>query len=79
ALGRSTQAVTAYRTALARRPDPRDALELGELYESLGMAAQARESYDRVRELAQRETSNGVDDELVLGRYEADHGDAQQA
>ncbi|MFG5722201.1 tetratricopeptide repeat protein [Streptomyces murinus] len=79
ALGRSTQAVTAYRTALARRPDPRDALELGELYESLGMAAQARESYDRVRELAQREASNGVDDELVLGRYEADHGDAQQA
>ncbi|OIK24575.1 tetratricopeptide repeat protein [Streptomyces malaysiense] len=79
ALGRSKEAVTAYRDALARRPSPRDALDLGELYESLGMAEQARESYDRVRELAQRETSDGVDDELVLGRYEADHGDAQQA
>ncbi|MFH8340296.1 tetratricopeptide repeat protein [Streptomyces sp. AM6-12] len=79
ALGRTTEAVTAYRNALARRPDPRDALELGELYESLGMAKQARESYDQVRELARRETSDGVDDELVLGRLEADHGDAQRA
>ncbi|MEW2618692.1 tetratricopeptide repeat protein [Streptomyces sp. NPDC048106] len=79
ALGRSAQAVSAYQSALARRPDPRDALDLGELYESLGMAQKAREQYDRVRELARRETSDGVDDELVLGRYEADHGDAQQA
>ncbi|TXJ80019.1 tetratricopeptide repeat protein [Streptomyces lavendulae] len=79
ALGRTKEAVTAYRAALARRPDPRDALDLGELYESLGMTTQARESYGQVRELARRETSNGVDDELVLGRYEADHGDAQQA
>ncbi|MER6329455.1 tetratricopeptide repeat protein [Streptomyces sp. NPDC001034] len=79
ALGRTTEAVTAYQAALARRPSPRDALDLGELYESLGMTQKAREQYDRVRELAQRETSGGVDDALVLGRYEADHGDAQQA
>ncbi|MFR9790944.1 tetratricopeptide repeat protein [Streptomyces sp. MB22_4] len=79
ALGRTTEAVTAYQAALARRPTPRDALDLGELYESLGMAPKAREQYDRVRELARRETSGGVDDALVLGQYEADHGDAQQA
>ncbi|CAK7284217.1 tetratricopeptide repeat protein [Streptomyces misionensis] len=79
ALGRPAEAVTAYRAALDRRADPRDALELGELYESLGRTAQARQSYDQVAELAKRETAGGVDDELVLGRYEADHGDAADA
>ncbi len=37
ALGRTTEALSAYRTALARHPRPEYALELGELYESLGM------------------------------------------
>ncbi|CAM5704939.1 hypothetical protein SGRIM128S_02643 [Streptomyces griseomycini] len=36
ALGRTAEALSAYRAALARQPRPEYALELGELYESLG-------------------------------------------
>ncbi|MFD9463450.1 tetratricopeptide repeat protein [Streptomyces sp. NPDC060027] len=79
ALGRTSEALRAYRAALAKRPAPRYALELGELYEKLGLGAAARVQYDLVRELVQRDAAAGVDDELVLGLFEADHGDRQAA
>ncbi|MCX4990618.1 lipopolysaccharide assembly protein LapB [Streptomyces sp. NBC_00568] len=79
ALGRTSEALRAYRAALAKRPAPRYALELGELYEKVGLGGAAREQYDLVRELVQRDASAGVDDELVLGVFEADHGDPQAA
>ncbi|WP_328555287.1 tetratricopeptide repeat protein [Streptomyces sp. NBC_00358] len=79
ALGRTSEALRAYRTALARRPTPRYALELGELYEKLGLGGAARVQYDLLRELVRRETADGVDDELVLGLFEADHGDPRAA
>ncbi|MEV6664497.1 tetratricopeptide repeat protein [Streptomyces nigra] len=79
ALGRTTEAVTAYRAALARQPRPEYALELGELYESLGLGQAARVQYDQLRERAARAAAAGVDEELVLGRFEADHGDPESA
>jgi tetratricopeptide (TPR) repeat protein len=79
ALGRTTEALDAYRVALARQPSPQYALELGELYESLGEVQAARVQYDLLRELVRRGAVGGVDDELVLGRLEADHGDARSA
>ncbi|MET9889322.1 hypothetical protein ABZZ47_03745 [Streptomyces sp. NPDC006465] len=79
ALGRTSEALRAYRAALAKRPAPRYALELGELYEKLGLGGAARAQYDLVRELVQRDAVAGVDDELVLGLFEADHGDPQAA
>jgi tetratricopeptide (TPR) repeat protein len=79
ALGRTTEAVAAYQAGLARQPSPRDAFELGELYESLGMSRQARKQFDRMRDLALREADDGVDEELLIGRYEADHGDPLEA
>ncbi|MFD8806794.1 tetratricopeptide repeat protein [Streptomyces sp. NPDC059597] len=79
ALGRTDQALTAYRDALAKQPDPGTALEFGELYESLGRTRDAGKQYAAVRTLAERGASGGVDEELVLGRLEADHGDPDEA
>ncbi|MFF7237423.1 tetratricopeptide repeat protein [Streptomyces collinus] len=79
ALGRADEALTAYRAALAGQPDPRVTLELGELYESLGRFSSAREQYELMRERVERSVDGGVDEELLIGQYEADHGDEQDA
>ncbi len=79
ALGRTSEALNAYQVALAKQPTPQYALELGELYESLGLAQAARVQYDTLRALAAKDAAAGVDDELVLGVFEADHGDAHDA
>ncbi|MEV0980608.1 tetratricopeptide repeat protein [Streptomyces sp. NPDC049915] len=79
ALGRTSEALNAYRVALQRQPLPQYALELGELYESLGLTQPARVTYGLLRERARLDARGGVDDTLVLGRLEADHGDPAEA
>ncbi|MFE3030112.1 tetratricopeptide repeat protein [Streptomyces canus] len=79
ALGRTTEALNAYRTALAKQPLPQYALELGELYESLGLGQAARVQYDLLRAAVERAAAGGADEELVLGQFEADHGDPASA
>ncbi|WP_405614468.1 tetratricopeptide repeat protein [Streptomyces sp. NBC_00076] len=79
ALGRTTRAVNAYRVALAGQPCPQYALELGELYESLGRGRPAREQYDLLRARVRDAAAGGADEDLVLGLFEADHGDAPAA
>ncbi|GGX08533.1 hypothetical protein GCM10010297_32430 [Streptomyces malachitofuscus] len=78
-LGRMTEALSAYRVALAKHPRPEYALELGELYESLGLKQAARVQYGLLRERVRAAAAHGADEEVVLGRYEADHGDAEAA
>ncbi|WP_432055131.1 tetratricopeptide repeat protein [Streptomyces sp. bgisy022] len=79
ALGRTTEALSAHRIALEKQPLPEYALELGELYASLGMEQAAGVQYDLVRELVRKAAAHGVAGDLVLGRLEADHGDAGAA
>ncbi|MFG2885353.1 tetratricopeptide repeat protein [Streptomyces sp. NPDC048297] len=79
AMGRTSQALAAYQAASGKQPDPRYALELGELYESLGMNRDAERQYDVLRERAQVAEAGGVDEDLLLGQLEADHGDPQEA
>jgi tetratricopeptide (TPR) repeat protein len=79
ALGRTTEALNAYRAALAKRPCPQYALELGELYQSLGLGQAARVQFDLLRERVRGAEEAGADEELVIGRFEADHGDAEAA
>ncbi|MFJ4475253.1 tetratricopeptide repeat protein [Streptomyces xanthochromogenes] len=79
ALGRKADAQRDYLAAVAVLPRPEYLLELGELYESQGLDGDARTWFDKLRELAARDGSNGVDDALVLGRFEADHGAAHAA
>ncbi|WP_455360553.1 tetratricopeptide repeat protein [Streptomyces sp. SYSU K21746] len=78
-LGRSGEAVHDYRAALGHAPVPRYALELGELLESMGRVAQAQGPYDLLRAQIARAGSHGVSDELTLGLFESDHGDATAA
>ncbi|MFE9440922.1 tetratricopeptide repeat protein [Streptomyces sp. NPDC006602] len=79
ALGRTTEALNAYRAALAKQPCPQYALELGELYESLGLGQAARVQYDVLRARVRSAAEGGADEELVLGQFEADHGDPRAA
>ncbi|RPK51278.1 tetratricopeptide repeat protein [Streptomyces sp. ADI91-18] len=79
ALGRGGEAVRDYRMALGRAPVPRLELELGELLESLGRADEARAPYDVLRTLTARGAADGVNEEVVLGLFEADHADPAAA
>ncbi|MFI5616913.1 tetratricopeptide repeat protein [Streptomyces sp. NPDC051567] len=78
-LGRGSEAVRDYRLALGRTPLPRLRLELGELLESLGREEEARAQYGALGVLAAREGGHVGSDEVVLGLYEADHGDPAAA
>lgn len=84
ALGRGGEAVRDYRLALGRAPLPRLSLELGELLESLGRGDEARTVYEGLAARANRGgsdggASGGVNEELVLGQFEADHGEPAAA
>ncbi|MGW2561701.1 tetratricopeptide repeat protein [Streptomyces sp. NPDC001514] len=79
ALGRKDEAMRDYMAAVEKRPLPEYALEAGELYESLGLDGDARTQYRVVRTRAAGARGHGVNVELVLGRYEADHGNARSA
>ncbi|MET9548664.1 tetratricopeptide repeat protein [Streptomyces sp. NPDC006627] len=79
ALGRTSEALHAYRSALTRQPLPEYALELGELYEALKLRPAARAQYDVLRARVREEGAGGVNNERVLGLFEADHGDAEAA
>ncbi|WP_279346123.1 lipopolysaccharide assembly protein LapB [Streptomyces sp. AP-93] len=76
ALGRGGEAVRDYRMALGRAAVPALSLELGELLESLGRGDEAKAVYDGIAAQAAR---SGVNEELLLGRFEADHGDPAAA
>ncbi|MFJ4952199.1 tetratricopeptide repeat protein [Streptomyces sp. NPDC088760] len=79
ALGRTAQALAAYRAAVAKQPDPEVLMELGELYESLGQPRPAEEQYARLKAAVRQSVAGGVDEELLIGRFEADHGDPWDA
>ncbi|MFK4596072.1 tetratricopeptide repeat protein [Streptomyces pristinaespiralis] len=79
ALGRTDEALDDYRSALAKLPLPEYALEAGELYESMGLNGDAATLYELLRKQVTRAGEHGVDGDLVLARYEADHGDPAAA
>ncbi|WP_328696789.1 tetratricopeptide repeat protein [Streptomyces sp. NBC_00342] len=79
ALGRTDEAQRDYQAALAKSPRPAYMLELGELYESLGLDGDSVNQYTRLRKALSRAGTQGVDEALLLGRFEAAHGDADAA
>ncbi|MFI1866794.1 tetratricopeptide repeat protein [Streptomyces jumonjinensis] len=79
ALDRTDEAFRDYRAAQRGRALPEYALEEAELYESLGANEEAEAAYERVLASAAEAAAGGVNQELLLGRYEADHGDPQEA
>lgn len=79
ALDRTDEALDAYRTVTKKLPRPAYVLELGELYESLGLDGDARSQYTALRDLLTRARTAGVDESLTEARFEADHGDPEAA
>ncbi|WP_406287335.1 tetratricopeptide repeat protein [Streptomyces sp. NBC_00209] len=79
ALGRTDEAVRDYQAALAKSPRPGYLLELGELYESQGLDGDSVGQYEKLRAALDRGKARGVDESLLLGRFEAAHGDADAA
>ncbi|MFD8688420.1 tetratricopeptide repeat protein [Streptomyces sp. NPDC059651] len=79
ALGRTDEAQRDYQAALKKSPRPAYMLELGELYESLGLDGDSVNQYTQLRRALARTKAQGVDDSLLLGRFEAAHGDAAAA
>ncbi|MGW2018974.1 tetratricopeptide repeat protein [Streptomyces sp. NPDC001927] len=73
ALGRTEEAMVDYRTALTLLPRAEYVLEAGEFYASLGLDGDARSQYELLR------TRTWVGAEVVLGLFEADHGDPAAA
>ncbi|QES52364.1 hypothetical protein DEJ50_12190 [Streptomyces venezuelae] len=78
-LGRGGEAVRDYRMALGRSAVPRLALELGELLESLDREDEARAADGPYTLLAGLAAKGGTQEAVVLGLYEADHGDRTSA
>ncbi|MGW2594993.1 tetratricopeptide repeat protein [Streptomyces sp. NPDC001515] len=79
ALGRTDEAQRDYQAALRGAPSPEYLLELGELYESLGLDGDSVNQYTRLRTALAKAEKQGVDVSLQLGRFEAAHGDASAA
>ncbi|MEU5975139.1 tetratricopeptide repeat protein [Streptomyces sp. NPDC047315] len=79
AVGRTDEALRDYRAALTKAALPEYALEAGELAQSLDLDAEATAFYGQVRAAGERAAAQGVNVQLTLGRYEADHGDPAEA
>jgi tetratricopeptide (TPR) repeat protein len=74
AQGKTDEAITLYQRAIERIPLPEFVIALGELQESLGHTKAAEQQYQLVQAMQQLFTSNGVDTDLELAVFEADHG-----
>lgn len=72
--GRIDEAVALYERAIARMPLPEFVIALGETLESAGRSEEAARQYDLVRAMQQLLAANGVDTDLELALFDADHG-----
>src|SRR5262245_18723735 len=79
AQGRYDEAIDLYNQAIARMPLPEFVIALGETQEAAGRPADAAKQYDLVRAMQQLFAANGVDTDMELALFDADHGRDPQA
>ncbi|WJV49752.1 tetratricopeptide repeat protein [Streptomyces flavofungini] len=79
ARGETGAAVADLRDAVARQPLPGTLVALGELYESQGKSARAREQYRLIHAWTRLARANGVNPDLDTALAAVDHGDAKAA
>lgn len=79
ALGRPEEAVADLAAAVERAPEPAHVLAYGELLESLGRTAEARQQYELFRVGQRLFEANGVLVDVEAATFEADHGDPGRA
>jgi tetratricopeptide (TPR) repeat protein len=74
ARGHYAEAIAAYQAIVERMPLPEFVIPLGELYEVTGQAAEAEKQYALVRAIQQLNAAAGVDVDLELALFDANHG-----
>lgn len=79
ARGNAQSAIDALEELTARLPLPEFLITLGQLYEAAGQIEQAERQYDLVRVIQQLNADAGMDVDLELALFEADHGDPAAA
>jgi tetratricopeptide (TPR) repeat protein len=79
AQGRLSEAIELYRYATERIPLPELVVALGEAYEAAGHDAEARDQYALAEAMQALFEANGVQTDLELAAFFADHGDPQRA
>jgi tetratricopeptide (TPR) repeat protein len=75
ARGHVDRAIRGYRRVVARYPLPEHVIALGDLYSIEGRTAQADDAYALARAEAALFRSNGVNVDVELALFEADHGE----
>src|SRR5919107_2229695 len=73
AKGDLEQSATIYRQAFNRMPLPEYAIALGDVYAAMGERVKAEEQYDLVRNMDKLLRANGVDTDLEIALFNADH------
>jgi tetratricopeptide (TPR) repeat protein len=73
AKGDLDQAATLYRQAFNRMPLPEYAIALGDVYAEMGETVKAKEQYVLVRSMDKLLRANGVDTDLEIALFYADH------
>ncbi|MBA2529739.1 MAG: tetratricopeptide repeat protein [Euzebyales bacterium] len=79
AQGRTRAAIRKYTTVVGRQPQPSYLIELGDLYASLGDRTKAQQHYDLVTAQQRLLSAAGVNVDLELALYDADHGSPKAA
>jgi tetratricopeptide (TPR) repeat protein len=74
AQGRYDEAIADYKKIVRTLPLPEFVIALGELYEVSGQPAEAQKQYDLVRAMQQLNAAAGMDVDLELAFFNADHG-----
>jgi tetratricopeptide (TPR) repeat protein len=79
ARGDVQEAIARYTEVTQRYPSPEYVIALGDLYQLTGETELARQQFDLVSTIQRLFTSNGVNVDLELSLYQADHGDGAAA
>ena len=72
-------AIDRFTEVVQRFPSPEYVATLGDLYAARGDRQEARNQYDLVRVQAELSAANGVNTDLELALFDADHGDPEAA
>jgi tetratricopeptide (TPR) repeat protein len=77
--GRLRQAIRGYADIVRRRPLPQYVIALGETQQAAGRRAEARETFALVDAERRLLAANGVNTDVEIALFEADHGDRGRA
>ena len=77
ARGEYDAAIEMYKGVVNRMPLPEYVIALGDLYEAAGRRLEAQQQFDLVRAIERLYLANGVDTDLEMALFQADHNQGQ--